>query len=287
MEEIFRNAKKLKDFMSKQGVAFNKRLGQNFLINEEVLKRIVSVADVEGYGILEVGAGLGNLTELLQIGAKKVVAVELDLGLFRILQKRFVNCEDVVLVNGDVLKINLQQLLEREFYGLPVKICANLPYYITSSFVAGVLEQKLNVESLTLMVQKEAALRLCAKPGSKNCGAISYLVQYYSQPKILFEVSRYNFCPTPKVASCVVNIEIKNERKHLQDCYESKFFEFIRVAFSQRRKVLVSPLASRYKIDKAMLKAVLKNLGLNENARAQELSLDQFVQFFNDVFRIN
>lgn len=279
-----KNSQELKNFMKAHGVAFNKRLGQNFLMNANVLERIVAAADVENYGVLEVGAGLGNLTELLVRRAKKVVAFEIDSGLFQILKSRFSGVGSLVLLNADVLKTNLQNLFRLEFEGLPVKICANLPYYLTSSFVAGVLQQQLNLDSLTLMVQKEAALRLSALPGSKNCGAISYLVSYYSTAKVLFDVSRFNFCPVPKVDSCVVNLKMKDDDSKLRIASEAEFFKFVRAAFSQRRKVLVSPVAKIFNFDKTKLKKVLVSLGLNSNARAQELSLEQFVCFYDKIF---
>lgn len=279
-----KNAQDLKKFMQAHGVAFNKRLGQNFLMNANVLEKIIAAADVDNCGVLEVGAGLGNLTELLVKRAKKVVALEIDSGLFQILKSRFAGVSGLVLLNSDVLKTNLRSLFESEFDGMPVKICANLPYYLTSNFVAGVLQQQLKLESLTLMVQKEAGCRLCAAPGCKNCGAISSLVSYYSTAKILFDVGRFNFYPAPKVDSCVVNLNLEKKQVGLKETEEANFFKFVRVAFSQRRKVLVSPVAAAFKLDKSVLKQTLVSLGLSASVRAQELSLAQLVALYNKIF---
>lgn len=279
---MFKNTRLLKAFMKRSGVAFNKRLGQNFLMNHNILTKIVKMAAVENCGVLEVGAGLGNLTEKLVGSAKKVVAVEVDSGLFNVLKERFLGHKNLSLYNNDVLKMDLRRLFKTEFEGLAVKVCANLPYYITSSFVACVLEQpELNLKSLTIMVQKEAALRLCALPGTKNCSAISCLVHYYSEPEVLFEVARHNFCPQPKVDSCVVSLKMKDSESWLKVENRSNFFKFVRAAFSQRRKVLVSPLSKCFNLEKDGIKRALTSLGLSENARAQELELVQLVQLFN------
>lgn len=286
LNEIFKNSIKLKEFMKANGVAFNKRLGQNFLMQHSVLQKIIKNAEVENCGVLEIGAGLGNLTQALLLTAKKVIALELDLGLFSLLKRRFCGVDNLQLLNCDVLKINLKKLLDEEFAGMRVKICANLPYYLTSSFVSKVLEQRLKLESITLMLQKEAALRLCAEPGSKNCGAISYLIDYYSAPKIEFYVSKNCFYPVPKVDSCVVNLKLENKYSYLEIKNEVQFFKFIRTAFSQRRKFLISPIANAFNLNKEELKAGLTSLGLSHKVRAQNLNLEQFAKFFKLVFKV-
>ena len=282
-DNIFQSSKSLKAFMKSNGVAFNKRLGQNFLMNGAVLKKIVRKADVVGCGVLEVGAGLGNLTEVLVNSAMKVVAVEFDSGLFKILKNRFEGVQNLVLVNADVLKLNLKQLFAVEFDGMAVKICANLPYYITSRFVANVLEQRLNLRSITIMVQREAAIRLCATPGSSNCSAISCLVNYYSEPSIWFDVPSHCFYPVPKVASCVINLKLKLAGNGLEIDDEFMFFKFIKIAFSERRKIIAMPLSKRLNLDKNKLKEFLVSKGLKMNLRAQELSLEQFAILYREV----
>lgn len=267
--------------MELNGVAFNKRLGQNFLINPEIVSRIVNAADVSGFGVLEVGAGLGVLTSELVKIAKKVVSVEIDRGLFTILKKQLGCNDNLELLHADVLKLDFKRLVEDCFSGLPVKVCSNLPYYITSNFVATMLESGCSsLHSAILMIQKEAAVRLCARPGEKDCGAISCLVNYYSKPKVLFGVSKGNFFPVPKVDSSVVSLLLKR-KKDFVVLDEKKFFQFIRVAFSQRRKVLVSPISKFYGIDKEVLKRVLCDNNIDTNVRAQHLSLKQFADLFN------
>ncbi len=283
--EMFRSPKKIRQFMEANGIAFNKKLGQNFLINLNIVSRIVKSAKISGCGVVEIGAGLGVLTSFLARSAVKVVAIELDGGLCEILKFLFADAANVTILNCDVLKTDLAHIIKTEFAGLPVKICANLPYYLTSKFIAGVLENRLDVKSITVMVQKQAALRLCAKPGSFDCSYISYLINYYCEPKILFDVSPGNFYPIPKVHSSVVSFDVmKKLQKNLVGLdQEAGFFRFLRAAFSQRRKIILNLLSSFLNIDKLRLKFIMVEQGLNPNSRAQQLTLQQFAQLFNIV----
>lgn len=283
--EMFRSPKKIRQFMELHGIAFNRKLGQNFLINLDIVSKIVDSAKVSEHGVIEIGAGLGVLTSFLARSAVKVVAIELDGGLCEILRSLFSDVVNVTILNCDVLKTDLAHIIKTEFVGLPVKICANLPYYLTSKFIAGVLENRLDVKSITVMVQKQAALRLCAKPGSFDCSYISYLIDYYCDPKILFDVSPGNFYPIPKVNSSVVSFDVMEKlQKNLVELdQEASFFRFLRAAFSQRRKIMLNSLSSSLNIDKLRLKLIMDEQGLDSNLRAQQLTLQQFAQLFHVV----
>lgn len=268
--------KTIREVLGRHGFHFSKALGQNFLINPGVCPRMAQESGASDCaGVIEVGPGLGVLTwELAQV-ARKVVAIELDRRLFPVLEETLADCPNVEVVQGDVLKLDLGALIEEKFGGEEVCVCANLPYYITSPVILRLLEEKLPLKSLTVMVQKEAAQRLCAAPGEKGCGAVSVAVHYHSAPQLLFGVSRGSFMPPPKVDSAVIRLDLRREPPV---CVEDEgwFFQVSRAAFAQRRKTVANSLSASLRLPKPQVEAALAAAGIAPNARAEELSLEQF-----------
>ena len=202
----------IKEVLSRHGFHFSKALGQNFLINGSVCPRMAAECGAgECEGVIEVGPGIGVLTWELSQVAQKVAAIELDQRLFPVLEETLAGCGNVKIVPGDVMKLDLHQLIREEFGGGPVCVCANLPYYITSPVILRLLEEELPLTAITVMVQKEAAQRLCAPPGSRECGAVSVAVHYRSVPQVLFPVGRGSFMPPPKVDSAVIRLDLRKE----------------------------------------------------------------------------
>lgn len=270
------NIKTIKDLLERNGFSFSKRLGQNFLINPSVCPRMAEMGNArEGVGVLEIGAGIGVLTAELARRAEKVVCVEIDSALFPILSETLQEFDNIKLIHGDILKVDVKKLLEEEFPGLETAVCANLPYYITSPILMKLLEEKLPLKSITVMVQKEAAQRICAKPGTREVGAISIAVRYYGEPKVLFPVSRGSFLPAPNVDSCVIRIDLFDQPP-VQVKSEQQFFSVVKAAFSQRRKMLVNCLGGSFPLTKEELYQVLDTCGISRTARAEELSMEQF-----------
>lgn len=206
----------------------------------------------------------------------KVVAVEIDMGLKSILEETLAEFDNVEVVFGDVMETDLAALIEEKFGGSEVVVCANLPYYITSPVIMQVLESRAKVSAMTVMVQKEAADRICAKPGTRDCGAISCAVSYYSEPKLLFKVNRGSFMPAPNVDSAVIRLDIKKGGQ-LPPEREKQLFRIIRAAFAQRRKQMINPLSAELHIPKTELAEVFSRLGIKPTARAEELTMDKFL----------
>ena len=205
------NIKTVREILSRHGFTFSKKLGQNFIINPSVCPRIAELGGAgPDVGVLEIGPGLGVLTWELASRAKKVVAVELDERLLPVLAETLAEFHNVTVIQGDVLKLDLKELMEREFAGMEVVVCANLPYYITSPIVMSLLEARLPVQAITVMVQKEAAERLCAEVGSRDAGAVTCAVTYYAEKEILFGVNRNSFMPSPNVDSAVIKLNVRN-----------------------------------------------------------------------------
>ena len=268
------NSKTVREILSRHGFAFSKKLGQNFIVNPSVCPRIAQEGGAgPDVGVLEIGPGIGVLTWELASRAKKVVAIELDGRLLPVLDETLAEFSNVTVVHGDVLKIDLAQLLRQEFSGMEVVVCANLPYYITSPIVMRLLEARLPVKSITVMVQKEAAARICAAPGEKNAGALSAAVSYYARPRILFPVSRGSFLPAPEVDSAVIRLDVR-QKPAVNPPDEALFFRVIRSGFSQRRKTLANSLSSGLSIPKERIGAALKEAKISSSARAEELTLE-------------
>ena len=265
----------IKDILHRHGFTFSKALGQNFLINPSVCPRMAELSGAgEGVGVIEIGPGIGVLTnELCQL-ADKVVAVELDKRLIPVLGETLTEYDNVKVINADVLELDLNKLIEEDFSGMEVVICANLPYYITSPVIMKLLEDKLPVTAITVMVQKEAAQRICAPVGSRESGAVTVSVNYYAEPSLQFHVSAGSFMPAPKVDSAVIRLDVRKEPPVITD--EEKFFKVVKAAFSQRRKVISNSLSSGLKMSKDEINKVLAAANVPSNARAEKLSLDDF-----------
>lgn len=273
----------IREVMGRHGTRFSKGLGQNFLINPSVCPRMAEHSGKDGgTGVLEVGPGIGVLTYELSKAFEKVVAVELDKRLLPILDETLSECGNVKVINGDVMKIDLAALIASEFGGGKVAVCANLPYYITSPVIMRLLEEKLPVSSITVMVQKEAAERLCAVPGTRACGAVSAAVRYYAEPEILFGVGRGSFMPQPNVDSAVIKLNVLSEPPVKADD-EKAFFRLVKAAFGQRRKTVCNSVASGMALPKERVKEALVRAGIKENARAEELTMEQLCSLTNQL----
>lgn len=277
---------KIKEILTRHGFHFSKALGQNFLINPTVCPRMAEASGAgECRGVIEVGPGIGVLTwELAQV-ARKVAAIELDERLFPVLEETLSQCSNVTVVPGDVMKLDLHQLIDQEFDGGPVCVCANLPYYITSPVILRLLEEKLPLTSITVMVQKEAAQRLCAAPGTRECGAVSVAVHYRSKPQMLFSVGRGSFLPSPKVDSAVIRLDLLQEPPvQVED--EDWFFQVSRSAFAQRRKTAANSISATLHLPKPQVETALVAAGAQENVRAERLTLEQLGELANQLLAI-
>ena len=262
--------------LKKYELKANKKLGQNFLIDEGIVLDIVQKAEVSKEDlIIEIGPGLGTLTAALAENAKKVIAVELDDNMIPVLNERFALYDNVEIIHNDILKTDINALIKGEEH---VKIVANLPYYITTPIVMKLLEERLNIESITVMVQKEVGERFCSTPNGKEYGAITVSINYYTEPEIVIDVPKENFMPVPEVDSCVVNLKVRKEHIELKN--EKKFFQVIKAAFSQRRKNLGNSLLAVAK-DKEEIKRMLEELGIDINKRAENLSLEDYARISN------
>ena len=271
----------IKEVLARHGFHFSKALGQNFLINPGVCPRMAAECGAQGCkGVIEVGPGIGVLTWELSQVAQKVCAVELDSRLFPVLEETLAGRDNVKLVPGDVMKLDLNQLIRQEFGGGPVCVCANLPYYITSPVILRLLEEGLPLTSITVMVQKEAAQRLCAAPGERECGAVSVAVHYRSQPKLLFQVGRGSFLPPPKVDSAVLRLDLRQEPP-VSVADEDWFFRVSRAAFAQRRKTAAKSLSATLGLPKPQVEQALAAAGAPENVRAERLTLEQLAALAN------
>lgn len=263
--------------MEKNGFQFSKALGQNFLINPSVCPRMAALSGAaDCAGAVEIGPGIGVLTYELSQAAKKVVAVELDKRLLPVLDETLADCDNVKIINADVMKLDLRRVIAEEFGGgEEVAVCANLPYYITSPVIMRLLEERLPITAVTVMVQKEAAERLCAPPGTRACGAVSAAVRYYAEPEVLFDVSRGSFMPAPNVDSAVIRLKIrKTPAVSVRD--EKLFFRVVKAAFAQRRKTAVNSISNAMGIQKQRVAEAFESAGIPENARAEALALEAF-----------
>ena len=277
MENILEETKSI---MKKYGIRANKSLGQNFLISNEVVEKIINASDIkENDMVIEIGPGLGTLTKFLLQKAKKVLCVELDKKMIKILNDRFSDYNNFELINEDILKVNLKKIIEdnkKTEQIANVKIVANLPYYITTPIIMKLLEEKLDIESITVMIQKEVADRLIEIPGGKNTGAITYTVYYYCESEKIIEVPNNSFIPEPDVRSEVIKMNLRKEPA--VKIQEPKImFMIIKSAFMQRRKTLLNALTNtKIFVNKNEGLIILKKLNLNENIRAEELSIQDF-----------
>ena len=276
----------LRELLQRHGLQLSKGLGQNFLINPSVCPRMARACGAEPHnaqacgaedcaGVLEVGPGVGVLTRELSAVAKKVVSVELDRRLLPVLEETLSDCHNVEIVHGDILKLDLSRLIDEKLGGGPICVCANLPYYITPPVIMALLEGGLPIKAVTVMVQKEAAQRLCAPPGVRECGAVSVSVHYRSRPQVLFNVGRGSFMPPPNVDSAVIRFDmLKEPPVRVRD--EAILFKVARGAFAQRRKTAVNSLSGALRLQKGLIERRLLEAGLPANVRAEQLTLPQF-----------
>lgn len=265
--------------LNKYGLRANKKLGQNFLINESIIYDIVKKANVTKEDVvIEIGPGLGSLTKELINNAKKVIAIELDPNMIDILKSRFGIFDNFEVIYGDVLKIDLEELIKG--YD-SVKVVANLPYYITTPIIMKLLEDKLKIKSITVMVQKEVGERICATHKDKEYGAITVSVQYYSEPQIIIDVPKENFLPAPEVDSCVIRLDMREKPLvSLKD--EKLFFRLVKGAFTQRRKTINNSLTCSGKSKEEII-AALNKLGIDSKLRAENLSIQQYADIANTL----
>ena len=267
----------IRDLLSRHGFSFAKKLGQNFLINPSVCPRMAEACGASpDTGVLEIGPGIGVLTRELARRAGRVVAIELDDRLPPVLRETLAGQDNVTVVQGDCLKLDLTALIRERFGAMPVSVCANLPYYITSPIVMRLLESRLPVTNITVMVQKEAAERLCAAPGTRAAGAVTLAVNYYAEAEVLFSVSRGSFLPAPNVDSAVIRLHVR-QRPPVDVRDERVLFSLIRAGFGQRRKTLQNALCSAgYSKDE--IAAALAAADIRQTARAEELTLAAFAR---------
>ena len=269
-----------KFILKKYNITANKRLGQNFLIDDYTIESIVNVAETSKEDlVIEIGPGLGTLTSKLLEKAGKVVAIELDEKMIKILNDRFLLYDNFKLLNEDVLKVDLQKLIDENKGNLTkVKIVANLPYYITTPIIMKLLEEKINIDSITVMIQKEVADRIIAVPGDKLSGAITYSVHYYAEPSSALFVEKNSFIPAPEVDSEVINLKIRKEPKvKVKD--EKLFFDIIKASFMQRRKTLLNGLINSKLFDsKEEILDIFQKMNLNPQIRGEKLTIQQFAQ---------
>lgn len=277
------NINDIKDLLGRHGFHFSKAKGQNFLTQSWVPQNIAMEAGVdETCGVLEIGPGMGPLTQQLCLRAGKVVAVEVDQKLKPVLAETMAPYDNLEIIFSDILKQDIAALVKEKFAGLRVKACANLPYYITSDILAALLEAKC-FETVTVMVQKEVAQRICARPGTAAYGAFTVFCQYYTQPEILFDVPPHCFIPQPKVTSAVLHLNVRKEPAcHVRD--EAMFFKVVRASFAQRRKTLVNGLSAVFgNLGKEQLTQILTDCGFAPTVRGETLSLEEFARLADAI----
>lgn len=273
--------------LSRHGFSFSKALGQNFLIDPTVCPEMARAATREGADcVLEIGPGIGVLTASLCEQAKQIVAVELDRRLFPVLRETLADYDNVELVEGDAMQLDLHALLRERFgEGARIAVCANLPYYITSPLLMRLLECRLPIEKLVVMVQKEAAERLCAEVGSREAGAVTVAVRYYAEARTRFTVGREAFLPAPKVDSAVIELCVrKSPEIELRD--EAYFFKMVRAAFAQRRKTAVNGIAAGLNLPKAAVAEAIADTGLPADVRAEKIPMEKLAQLANRLLDV-
>lgn len=277
----------IKSILSKHGFSFSKALGQNFLVNPHVCPEMARLSGAApGVGVIEVGPGIGVLTTELAQLADKVVSVELDSRLLPVLEETLAEHDNVKVINDDILKIDLHKLIEEEFSGKDVIVCANLPYYITSPVIMRLLEERLPISAVTVMVQKEAAERICAPLGTRKAGAVTASVNYYAQAQTLFKVSAGSFMPPPKVDSAVIRLDVRKEPP-VDVTDEKMMFAVIKSSFAQRRKTVLNSVSSSMHMEKSAVSRALEIAGVSPTSRAEQLTLDEFAAIANAITEQN
>ncbi len=278
---VLGNPKNTIEILQKYEFHFQKKFGQNFLIDVHVLDKIIRAAEITKTDfVLEIGPGIGTMTQYLCENAGKVMAVEIDDSLIPILEDTLSEYNNVSVIHGDILKLDLNRLVEEENNGKPIKVVANLPYYITTPIIMELFEKNVPIESITIMVQKEVALRMAAQPGNKDYGALSLAVQYYSEPYLVANVPPNCFMPRPKIGSAVIKLT-RFEEPPVKVKDEKLLFRIIRASFNQRRKTLVNGLrnSSDLSFDKEQIIAAISKLNKPDTVRGEALTLQEFAEF--------
>lgn len=271
------------DLVKKHGFKFTKSLGQNFLIDDNIVDKIVAGAGIGPEDkIIEVGPGIGTLTREMASRAQNLMAVEIDKNLIPILEDTLEDYDNVKIVNEDIIKADIRGLIDENLGGGPVKLVANLPYYITTPIIMRFLEEGINVTDIVVMVQKEVAERMNAQPGGKDFGALSVAVQYYCDTEIVAKVPRHLFVPQPNVDSIVIALRVRPERKYKVDD-EGLYFKVVKAAFGQRRKTLLNSISSMGNLAKDQVKEALEEAGIDPKRRGETLSLDEFAILSNVI----
>lgn len=279
--------KATKEVVQKHNFKFSKSLGQNFLIDTNVIDRILEGARVkEGDYVIEVGPGIGTLTKEMGKTAEKVVAIEIDKTLIPILEETLSDFPNIEVINQDILKVDVQELVKEKLHGGPVKLVANLPYYITTPIVMKFLEEDIPVTDIVVMVQKEVADRMNAQPNSKDYGALSVAVQYYCDTEIVAKAPRHMFMPQPNVDSTVIGLHVREEKKYNVE-NEDVFFKTVKASFGQRRKTLLNSLGGLGFLSKEQIREALQEANIDEKRRGETLSIEEFASLANAVNRIH
>ncbi len=276
----------VKELLSSHGFSFSKSLGQNFLIDGNIVRKIVAQANItsEDY-VLEIGPGMGTLTEELALNAKKVVAVELDKSLLPILDETVGKYENLEIISGDILDVDLDKLIQERLNGGPVKVVANLPYYVTTPIVGKLIESGANIDSIIVMVQKEVAERMAAGPGSKTYGSLSVFVNFYTIPEILVKVPKTVFMPQPKIDSAVIRLKMKEQ---LPDVDREQFFKVVKAAFSKRRKTIFNALSTYgFDLEREEFREYLLKAEIKLEERAENLSVEDFIKISTTLPPLN
>ncbi|MGN1165639.1 MAG: 16S rRNA (adenine(1518)-N(6)/adenine(1519)-N(6))-dimethyltransferase RsmA [Lachnospiraceae bacterium] len=274
------------EVLKKYQFSFQKKFGQNFLIDTRVLDKIVNAAEITKEDmVLEIGPGIGTMTQYLAQAAGKVVAVEIDKNLIPILSDTLSGYENVRIINDDILKVDIQKLVDEENGGKPIKVVANLPYYITTPIIMGLFENHIPAQSITVMVQKEVAERMQTGPGSKDYGALSLAVQYYAEPYIVANVPPNCFMPRPKVGSAVIRLTC-HDKPPVEVADEKLMFDIIRASFNQRRKTLANGLnnSGKFNFSKEDITEAIESLGKGAGVRGEVLTLEEFAQLCNNLY---
>lgn len=274
--------KTIKNIQTQFGFTFKKGLGQNFLTSPVVLEDIVDAAEIDG-GVIEVGPGFGVLTKELSAAADKVVSIEIDDRLLEVLEYTLAECDNVKIINGDILKLDLHKLFAEEFPNQTVSVAANLPYYITTPIITKLLEERLPIRNIVVMVQKEVAQRLQAKPASKDYGAVTLMCRYYTEPEIVTIVPAGLFVPPPKVDSAVLKLKVL-DKPRVDVKNEKIFFRTIKAAFSQRRKTLLNCLSSNFSFSKDELTEIMESAGIEPSRRGETLDINEFAKLSDKLW---
>ena len=283
------NPKYTIEVLQKYGFVFQKGFGQNFLIDTHVLERIIEASEItKDDFVLEIGPGIGTMTQYLAEAAREVTAVEIDDALIPILKDTLKEWDNVTVLHGDILKTDIRKIADEKNQGRPIKVVANLPYYITTPIIMGLFESHVPVDSITVMVQKEVADRMQTGPGSKDYGALSLAVQYYAEPKIVANVPPNCFMPRPKVGSAVIRLT-RHQNPPVTTLDEKLMFRLIRASFNQRRKTLSNSLKNSQELpySKEEVEAAIKECGLPLNIRGEALTLEQFARLSDTFSKLN